>query len=395
MAAEAGLDIADLAIEAVSGLTSQPSLNSLVEALKGTPRDTGLDTEELTELSRYYASTRKLYQKFESEMNTPNTEIYKYEIPGGQYSNLLAQVKEMASADDFSQIKELYKQANDLLGNIVKVTPSSKVVGDLSIFMYNNDLTAENILEKGKDLSYPDSLLDYFRGMMGQPDGGFPTELQKIVLKGEQPINVRPGSLLPAEDMDKISAHLKDTFNIVSNSRNQLSYALYPKVYDDYCKHLDYYHDVSKLPTHIYFYGMAKGEETTVKIAQGKYLIIKFVDVSDANEQGIRSLTFEVNGAMREISIVDRNQETKSDQKRIADKGDMTQLGSPIPGKVSKVLVAEGDTVTLNTPLMVIEAMKMETTLLPKKEGIVEKIYVCEGDSISQNELLISFTLKS
>ncbi|MCI6859080.1 MAG: pyruvate carboxylase, partial [Eubacterium sp.] len=396
MAAEAGVDIADLAIESMSSLTSQPSMNAVVEALRGRERDTGLDFEELNELSQYYGRTRKLYKTFESEMDSPNTEIYKYEIPGGQYSNLLAQVQEMGAADNFEEIKQLYKEANDLLGNIVKVTPSSKAVGDLAIFMLKNGLNKDNILEKGKNLSYPDSVVDYFKGMMGQPDGGFPKELQSYVLKGQEPITVRPGSLLPDVDFEGIKKHLKEKFDMSAFSdyemeQKALSYALYPKVYEDYCEHFEAYNDVSRLESHVYFYGLRKGEETTLKIGEGKELIIKFIDMSDADEQGIRTLTFEVNGSVREIKITDRNKEVKADRKLKADKSNPLHLGSTIPGTVDKILVKEGDHVEENTPLMTVEAMKMETTVMATMDAIVDKIYVESGDQVNAEDLLISF----
>ncbi len=391
MAAEGGVDIVDLAISSMSGLTSQPCLNSVVEALKNTERDTMLNSEQLNEISRYYEEVRKLYKQFESEMNSPNTEIYKYEIPGGQYSNLLAQVKDMGAEQEFAHIKQLYKEANDLLGNIVKVTPSSKVVGDLAIFMHTNGLNKDNILEKGKDLSYPDSVVDYFRGMMGQPDGGFPQELSKIVLKGEQPIICRPGELLPPADLDGTLKYLIDTYRPGLTMRNSVSHALYPNVYDDYCTHLNYYNDVSKLPSHIYFYGLAKGEETTIQIDVGKFLIIKFIDIGEANSQGKRILSFEVNGSMREVEIVDKSQELKADHIMQADKNNPDQIGSPIPGTVGKIFVKEGDVITPQTPLMTVEAMKMETTILHNKECVVDKVFVSPGEQVVQNELLITF----
>lgn len=392
MASEAGVDIVDLAIESMSTLTSQPSMNSVVEALKGTERDTGLCMSELNELSRYYAEVRKVYSSFESEMKTPNTEIYKYEIPGGQYSNLLAQVKSMGSTESFEEVKVLYKQANDLLGNIVKVTPTSKVVGDMAIFMSKNGLNQENILEAGKDLSYPDSVVDYFKGMIGQPDGGFPKELQKIVLKGQEPITKRAGELLPPVDFGKIEAHLREKFQLETvNPRNVISYALYPKVYDDYCEHLQYYNDVTRLESHVYFYGLRKGEETYLKIGEGKHLIIKYVDMTEPDEDGIRTLTFEINGVMRDVKIQDKHLEVRSDRKLKADKNNPCHLGSTIPGTVGKIFVKEGDKVTKNTLLMTVEAMKMETTIVSKVDGIVDKIYAKEGERVAQGELLVSF----
>lgn len=396
MAAEAGVDIVDLAIESMSSMTSQPSMNAVVEALRGSKRDTGLDFEELDELSRYYGRIRKVYEQFESDMKAPNAEIYKYEIPGGQYSNLLAQVTSMGSADEFESIKALYKDANDLLGNIVKVTPTSKAVGDLAIFMFKNGLTKENILTAGAGLSYPDSVVSYFQGMMGQPYGGFPKELQKIVLKDIEPLTDRPGKSLPPVDFEAIKKHLIEKYNYGDKSKevmNQkaISYALYPKVYEDYCEHFQMYNDVTRLESHVYFYGLRKGEETYLNIGEGKQLLIKYLEEGEPDENGIRTLTFQVNGMLRTVKIQDKNLEIKADRKLKADKTNPQHLGSSIPGTVGKVLVKEGDAVTENMPLLTVEAMKMETTVVSKITGTVDKIYVQQGDTVSQDDLLISF----
>ena len=396
MAAEAGVDIVDLAIESMSSMTSQPSMNAVVEALCGSKRDTGLDFEELDELSRYYGRIRKVYEQFESDMKAPNAEIYKYEIPGGQYSNLLAQVTSMGSADEFESIKALYKDANDLLGNIVKVTPTSKAVGDLAIFMFKNGLTKENILTAGAGLSYPDSVVSYFQGMMGQPYGGFPKELQKIVLKDIEPLTDRPGKSLPPVDFNAIKKQLIEKYNYGDKSEevmNQkaISYALYPKVYEDYCEHFQMYNDVTRLESHVYFYGLRKGEETYLNIGEGKQLLIKYLEEGEPDENGVRTLTFQVNGMLRTVKIQDKNLEIKADRKLKADKTNPQHLGSSIPGTVGKVLVKEGDAVTENMPLLTVEAMKMETTVVSKITGTVDKIYVQQGDSVSQDDLLMSF----
>ena len=396
MAAEAGVDIVDLAIESMSSMTSQPSMNAVVEALRGSKRDTGLDFEELDELSRYYGRIRKVYEQFESDMKAPNAEIYKYEIPGGQYSNLLAQVTSMGSADEFESIKALYKDANDLLGNIVKVTPTSKAVGDLAIFMFKNGLTKENILTAGAGLSYPDSVVSYFQGMMGQPYGGFPKELQKIVLKDIEPLTDRPGKSLPPVDFNAIKKQLIEKYNYGDKSEevmNQkaISYALYPKVYEDYCEHFQMYNDVTRLESHVYFYGLRKGEETYLNIGEGKQLLIKYLEEGEPDENGVRTLTFQVNGMLRTVKIQDKNLEIKADRKLKADKTNPQHLGSSIPGTVGKVLVKEGDAVTENMPLLTVEAMKMETTVVSKITGTVDKIYVQQGDSVSQDDLLMSF----
>lgn len=397
MAAEAGVDIVDLAIESMSSMTSQPSMNAVVEALRGTERDTGLEYEELDELSRYYGRIRKVYAPFESDMKAPNVEIYKYEIPGGQYSNLLAQVTEMGSPEEFEEIKKLYKDANELLGNIVKVTPTSKAVGDLAIFMYKNNLTKDNILTAGADLSYPDSVVSYFQGMMGQPYGGFPKELQKIVLKDIEPLTDRPGKLLPPVDLEQIKAHLNEKYHYDERFTEEemrqkaISYALYPKVYEDYCEHFEMYNDVSRLESHVYFYGLRKGEETYLRIGEGKELLIKFIEMSEPDVEGVRVLTFQINGSMRTVKILDKNLEVKSDRRMKADKSNPKHIGSSIPGTVDKILVEEGQYVTKNTPLMTIEAMKMETTVVATVNATVDKIYVETGDSVLQDDLLISF----
>lgn len=397
-AAEAGVDIADLAIESMAGCTSQPSLNAVVEALRGTERDTGLDFEGLDELSRYYEHVRKVYKANESGQIAPNAQIYKYEIPGGQYSNLLAQVTEMGSKDEFEKIKELYRQANLILGNLIKVTPTSKVVGDLAIFMLKNDLTMDNILTDGASLSYPDSVVDFFKGMIGQPEGGFPKELQKIVLKDIEPITVRPGTLLPDVDFEGIKQHLREKFDMEGFSdfemeQKAVSYALYPKVYEDYCTHFEAYNDVTTLESHVYFYGLRKGEETVLKAGMGNDIIIKFINMSDPDKDGYRVLTFEVNGVLRELKVLDKTLEVLEDRKLKADKNNPCHLGSTIPGTVETVLVKEGDEVKVNQPLMIVEAMKMETTFVSKINGKVDKLYVAPGDRVNTEDLLISFIL--
>lgn len=396
MAAASGVDIVDLAIESMASMTSQPSMNAVVEALRGTERDTGLDFEELDELSRYYQRVRKVYAAFESDMKSPNAEIYKYEIPGGQYSNLLAQVTSMGSPEEFESIKALYKDANDLLGNIVKVTPTSKAVGDLAIFMYKNRLTKDNILTAGAGLSYPDSVVSYFQGMMGQPYGGFPKELQKIVLKDIEPLTDRPGKTLPPVDFDSIETYLSEKYNHIAEApqilrQRAISYALYPKVYEDYCDHMEMYNDVTRLESHVYFYGLRKNEETYLTLGEGKRLLIKYLEKSDPDVNGMRVLTFAVNGMLRTVKIQDKTLEVKADSKLKADKNNPQHLGSSIPGTVGKVLVREGDPVTKNMPLMTVEAMKMETTVVSRINGTVDKIYVTQGDNVHQDDLLISF----
>ncbi|SHK28931.1 pyruvate carboxylase [Tepidibacter formicigenes] len=390
MAAEAGVDIVDTAVESMAGLTSQPSLNSLVEALRNTPRDTKIDLEGIYDISEYYKDLRKVYYKFESELKTSSAEIYKYEIPGGQYTNLKPQVESLGLGNKFKEVKENYKEANEILGDIIKVTPSSKVVGDLAIFMTKNGLNKENISTKGETLSFPDSVVDYFKGMIGQPEGGFPKDLQKVVLKGEKPIETRAGELLEDVDFDEVKKILDDKYKIDANIRNIISYCLYPKVYKEYLSHLKEYHDVSKLESHVFFYGLDKGEECEVEIEPGKVLTIKLIEISDAKEDGKRTLTFELNGMRRDVEIEDKSFAASTKTVIKADLDNELEVGASIPGKVVKVLVKEGDKVEENQPVIIIEAMKMETTIVSRSNAVIDKVYVKEGDMVSDRELLIT-----
>lgn len=390
MASQAGVDIVDASLETMSGLTSQPSLNAIVEALKNTERDTNIDIHGYEQVGRYYKDLRKIYSKFESGLCNPSTEIYRYEIPGGQYTNLKPQVESLGLSDKFEEVKENYKEANDILGDIIKVTPSSKVVGDLAIFMTKNKLTKENIIEEGKKLCFPDSVLSYCKGMIGQPEGGIPKDIQEVVLKGDMPITERPGKLIVEEDFNMIKKYLDKEFNINSNMRNILSYTLYPKVYEDYLRHFQEYNDISKLESHVYFYGLNKGEECEVEIEEGKILTIKLVDVGDVKEHGTRTLTFELNGMVREIEIKDKEHSKNIKDILKADINDPLQIGSSIPGKVVNILVKEGDNVKENQPLMTIEAMKMETVIVSKVDGVISTIKVNKDDVVGDKQLLIT-----
>lgn len=253
MAAEAGVDIVDTAFNSMSGLTSQPALNSVVAALENTERATGINLKDIQKISDYWAAVRPVYEQFESDLKSGSTEIYRYEIPGGQYSNLKPQVESFGLGYKFDKVKEMFRTVNNMLGDIVKVTPSSKMVGDLAIFMVKNELTPDNIIDKGESLAYPDSVVSYFKGMMGQPEGGFPEELQRIVLKGEEAITCRPGELLPPEDFDKIKAHLESKFNIKPTEEDLLSHALYPDVFEAYLKYLADYGDFSRMGSDVFF----------------------------------------------------------------------------------------------------------------------------------------------
>lgn len=391
MAAEGGLDIADAAFNSVSGLTSQPGLNSIVAALENTDRETGIELDEIQKISDYWKDVRQVYEPFESGLKSITTEIYKYEIPGGQYSNLYAQVDSFGIGHLFSEVKAMYKEVNDLLGDIVKVTPSSKMVGDLAIFMVQNGLTKENIVIKGKNLDYPDSVISYFKGMMGQPVGGFPAELQKNVLKGEEAIIVRPGEILKPCDFKAIEETLSDYLHDEPNIRNVLSYALYPKVYKDYLRQIYDYGDLSNLESHIFFYGLKEGETAEIELEEGKIMIIKLVAIEKIDAEGYTTLVFEVNGNRRETKIFDKawGERNRVEEERMADPDILGDIGAAIPGIVSKIFVKPGEQVQQNQALMVVEAMKMETIIGAPISGIIDKVHIEEGRRVKSGQLLM------
>lgn len=390
MASQAGVDIVDAALESMAGITSQPSLNAIIEGLKFTDRDPHIDMFGYNELGKYYRDLRKIYYKFESDLTNSNAEIYDFEIPGGQYTNLKPQADALGLVNRFEEVKENYKVANRVVGDIIKVTPSSKVVGDLAIFMTKNNLTEENILEEGKNLSFPDSLVDYCKGMIGQPAGGVPKGLQEVVLKGEPAITARPGSLLPPEDFDAIREHIKNDLGVENPTQRQvLSYALYPKVFDDYVNHVKDFNDVSELESDVFLYGLNIGQECEVEIEEGKNLTIKLVDIGEPKEDGMRTLTFELNGMLRDVDIKDNNYTGLIKSVEKADMNDPYQIGASIPGKVVKLLVKKGDEVEVNQPLIVIEAMKMETNIVAKSAGVINDIKVAVNDMVVDKQLLI------
>lgn len=392
-AAEAGVDIVDTAVNSMSGLTSQPALNSVVAALKNTDRDTEIDLDKAEDISKYWAAVRPVYANFESDLKSGTTEIYKYEIPGGQYSNLKPQVESFGLGHKFKDVKEMYKRVNEMVGDIVKVTPSSKMVGDFAIFMVQNELTPENILDKGKNLDYPDSVMTYFRGMMGQPYGGFPKDLQDMILKGEKPITVRPGELLSDEDFDAIKRHLEEK-GIEASEEDLISSALYPKVFDDYLDYIKENGEVTHIGSDVFFHGLMEGESTEISIEEGKTLIVTLIEVGKLLENGTRNLTFEINGSRRTINIKDetvKSGEISKDEKIYADPKNEKEVGSSIPGKIVKVLVSEGKEVKKGDKLFIAEAMKMETNIVANIDGKVKNVFVREGDMVESGELLLSF----
>ena len=391
LAAEAGVDIVDAAFNSMSGLTSQPALNSFVAALENSERDTGLDSRGLQLISDYWNDVRPVYSDYESDLKATTAEIYRLEIPGGQYSNLKPQVESFGIGYKFDEVKDMYVKVNEMLGDIIKVTPSSKMVGDLAIFMVQNELTPENIVEKGADFDFPDSVVTYFEGMMGQPEFGFPEDLQKVVLKGREPVTVRPGELLPPDDFDEFRRHLVDDLGLEGTDQELVSYSMYSKVFDDYIKKLRETGNFRNMGSDVFFHGIALGQTVEIELKPGKILVVTLEDIGNTDEAGNRDLTFTINGYRRIISIKDKQALTKSvagSRIQFANQDDEKEIGANIPGTIVKVLVAEGDVVKQGQPIAIIEAMKMETNVIATGDGEIAKIYIKEGDSVKSGQLI-------
>ena len=390
MAAEAGVDVVDTAIGPLANLTSQPSMNAVVESLRGQERDTGFDPQRLQELADYWADVRLRYESFDKGLKVPVTDIYRYEIPGGQYTNLQPQVESLGLGHRFAEVKEMYRTVNIMLGDIIKVTPSSKMVGDLAIFMVQNDLTPENIVERGETLAFPDSVVSYFKGMMGQPPCGFPKDLQRVVLKGEKPITGRPGDLLPPVDWDQLRSEIRKFYPNYEEPRSLISYAMYPKVYEEYIRHRKEYGYIMRMGSHVFFNGMAVGEMNKINIEDGKTLMIKYIGLGDRNDDGTRNVQFELNGMRREVAVPDPTATDMAKTVVMADPNDKSQAGASIPGMVSKVNVKPGDQVKVNDVLAVIEAMKMETSVVARMDGTIDEVFVKGGQTVKAGELLLT-----
>ena len=390
-ASESGVDIADVCFGAMSGLTSQPNLESLVAALQRQERDTELDFNTLLPFTYYWEDVRTSYASFESGLKSSSADVYIHEIPGGQYSNLRPQAESMGLGDRITEIKRMYAVVNEMLGDIVKVTPSSKIVGDLALFMITNNLTPETLLERGTELTFPESIIGFFAGEIGYPDGGFPEKLRQIVLRDRKPYEGRPGDTMTAVDLRKTAEELQQKTGRVPDNKALLSYLMYPKVYPTYAEHLKTYSDVTMVPTNIFFYGLEKGEETEIEIEKGKTLFIKLVTVSDPDEEGYRTLFFELNGHSRETKIQDKSLAIEVKRRRKADVDNLHHLAAPMPGLVVDVLVKAGQTVKEQDKLLVIQAMKMETSVHSPMSGVIREIYVSAKDSVESGDLLIVF----
>lgn len=388
-AIDAGVDIIDTAVASMSGLTSQPSANSLYYGLNGFNRHLRADIEGLEELSHYWSTVRPYYSDFESDIKSPNTEIYQHEMPGGQYSNLSQQAKSLGLGERFHEVKDMYRRVNFLFGDIVKVTPSSKVVGDMALYMVQNDLDEETVINEGHKLDFPESVVSYFKGDIGQPVNGFDKELQAVILKGQQPLTERPGEYLAPVNFDDIRQELEAKAYGEVTEQDVISYVLYPKVFDQYIQTKQQYGDLSLLDTPTFFFGMRNGETVEIEIDTGKRLIIKLETISEPDENGYRTIYYVMNGQARRISIKDENIKTNTNLKPKADKSNPSHIGAQMPGSVTEVKVAVGDEVKVNQPLLITEAMKMETTIQAPFNGTIKQVTVVSGDAIATGDLLI------
>ena len=389
MACEAGVDVVDLALSSMSGLTSQPSLNAVCGALKGHPRAPALDWEAMNALAIYWEQVRSHYQMFESGLLASTAEVYQHEIPGGQYSNLRPQAIQLGLGERWGEIKRKYREVNDACGDIIKVTPTSKAVADFAMFLVQNNLTVDEAIAKAGRLDFPQSFVELMSGRLGQPHGGFPRRLQEAVLKGRPAITDRPGELLAPHDFDAARKRLGSRLGRAPDEARLLSDALYPEVFSDYLEYQDSFGDASILPTRCFLYGLQVGEEVSVDIEPGKTLIVRLIAIGGLTPDGHRMVYFELNGQPREVVVRDLSADVTEKKRPMADPSDPLDIGASMPGKVLKILCEVGSRIEPGASLLVLEAMKMETAVTASTVGIVERLEVAVGDQAVAGELLV------
>jgi pyruvate carboxylase len=390
MAIDAGVDAVDGALDSMSGMTSQPNLGSIVEALRFGPRDPGLDPDKLRVLSDYFGQVRHGYAAFESEMRAGASEVYVHGMPGGQYTNLREQARSLGIDDArWHEVARAYAEVNRMFGDIVKVTPSSKVVGDMALLMVTSGLDAKDVLDPDVEVPFPESVVSFFRGDLGQPYGGFPVALQRKVLKGATPLTSRPGETLQPVDLVRAREELQARIPRPVTDYDFASWLMYPKVYTDYVADRVRYGDVSVLPTRTFFYGLAPGEEITVELERGKQLIIRFVTVSDVHDDGTRTVFFELNGQPRPVRVADRSQVAKRPPRRQAEAGLPGHVGAPMTGTVAPVAVTAGHAVKRGDVLFTLEAMKMETAVRAERDARVIEVLARPGEAVDAKDLLV------
>jgi pyruvate carboxylase len=390
-AADEGVDIADAAMAPLSGITSQPNLNSLVETLRFTERDPGLEFEALQGAADYWEQVRRYYFPFETAQRASSADVYLHEMPGGQYTNLYQQAQAMGLQSRWPEVCQMYAAVNQMFGDIVKVTPTSKVVGDMALFMVGNNLTPAAVLDPQRSLAFPESVVEFFEGRLGQPPGGFPPELQKRILGNRKPLTGRPGASLPAVDFAAARRDLEGQTRRPVSNQELLSYLLYPRVFPEFAEHEHLHSDTSVLPTPVFFYGMEPGEEVPVEIEPGKTLIIKYLTTGDPHPDGTRQVFFELNGQPREVLVIDRSLQAEGRAHPKAEPNNPDQIGSPMPGLIVRVTVAAGDHVEKEQKLFTLEAMKMETTVYAERPGLVAEVYVQPGTQVEAGDLLLRY----
>ena len=392
-AAAAGADIVDAAVASMSGTTSQPAMGAIVAALHGHERDTGLSIEGLQPLSTYWEQARGLYAPFESGVHTGSSDVYLHEMPGGQYTNLMFQARSLGLAHRWPAIKRAYAAANRLLGDIIKVTPSSKVVGDLAQFMVQNDLDEAQVLAQAETLSLPKSVVEFFQGHIGQPPGGFPEPLRTRVLRGRPHVDGRPGASLPDLDLGALASELRGKHGPKIRETDVLSAALYPAVFAEYMAFREQYADVSKVPTRAFFAPLPIGEEISVEIERGKTLIVRLLAVGELRADGTREVFFELNGQPRSLRVPDRAAAKTVAQREKATPDDPSAIPAPMPGAVVDLRVKPGDTVKAGDPIVVLSAMKIETVVAAPRAGTVRRLAVAIGDSVEAGDLLVAIAI--
>ncbi|HIP27395.1 MAG TPA: pyruvate carboxylase [Flavobacteriaceae bacterium] len=392
-AIEAGIDVIDVALGGLSGLTSQPNFNSIIEMIKFQKRANKFDTESLNKFSNYWEDVREYYYPFESGLKAGTAEVYQHEIPGGQYSNLRPQAEALGLGNRFEEVKQMYAQVNTLFGDLIKVTPSSKVVGDMSIFMVTNNLTPQDVLDNGATLSFPASVISFFKGDLGQAYGGFPKKLQKIILKNEKAYTNRPNAHLDSIDFDAefkdFAKKFKKNFPRELEMEDFLSYLFYPKVFTDASKIFNKYGNTAVIPTKNFFYGMKIHEEILIEIAPGKTIIVELLSVGKPNEKGERTVFFKVNGQNRFVEVTDKSLNIEIVENQKVNSENNKEIGAPLQGSLYKVLVKKGQVVKQNDALFIIEAMKMETTVVANENGKINKVYLKEGTLVGQDDLVV------
>ncbi len=391
-AAEAGVDIADGAVASMSGGTSQPNLNAIVASLRNTPRDTRLDLEMLNECSDYWETVRTYYLPFDSGPKSGNARLYEHEIPGGQYTNLREQAVSMGLGHRWRQVEQMYAEVNQLFGDIVKVTPSSKVVGDMTLFLMAKEMTPADVLrlDEQHDVAFPNSVVEMFSGVLGVPPDGWPRKIQKILLRGARPVKGRPGASMPATDFAVEKESLEKKVGHTISNEDLLSYLLYPEVFVKFDKFRQAHSDASVLPTPAFFYGLKSGEEITVEIEAGKTLIIKFMTASDPHPDGTRTLFFDLNGQSREVNIRDRALRVMERAHPKADPAEAGQVGAPTAGIITGIAAQLNQSVERGVKLMTLEAMKMQSNIYAPIAGRVTKLLVAPGQNVEAKDLLVT-----